>query len=227
MTAGDPELLAQGRAADVYDLGDGTVLRRYRTAHDTASEAKVMAWARAAGLPVPEVHRSDGPELVMDLAPGPTMLEDLGAHPWRMVHHARLLADLSAQVGRVRAPEWLATPPDVPAGDALLHLDLHPMNVILSPEGPVLIDWTNAARGEADFDAAYSDVLMSTFEVAGWKDRLGRRLLLAAFRGRRGRRQIERHRRAACARRLADANVTPGERAALQRLLRRSAGRPG
>ena len=220
MPADAPKLLAQGRAADVFDLGDGTVLRRYRIDHDTEREAEVMAWARTAGLAVPEVHRSDGPELVMDLVPGPTMLEDLGAHPWRMVHHARLLADLSAQVGRVRAPEWLATPSDVPAGNALLHLDLHPMNVILSPDGPVLIDWTNAARGEADFDAAYSDVLMSTFEVGSRRDRLGRAVLLAVFRTRRGRRQVRRYRREACARRLADANVTPGERTALQRLLR-------
>ena len=49
-----------------------------------------------------------------------------------------------------------------------------PSNVILAPDGPVIIDWTNAARGDADFDSAYSDVLMSTFEVSGWRDRLGR-----------------------------------------------------
>ena len=220
MSGDEPTLLAQGRAADVFDLGDGTVLRRYRIDHDTEREAKVMAWALAAGLPVPKVHRSEGTELVMDLVPGSTMLQDLGERPWRVVHHARLLADLLGRVGEVRAPEWLPTPDGVPAGDALLHLDLHPMNVILSPDGPVLIDWTNAARGDADFDSAYSDVLMSTFEVDGWRDRLGRAVLLAVFRARRGRARVARYRREAVRRRLADANVTPGERAALQRLLR-------
>lgn len=198
----------------------GTVLRRYRIDHDTEREAKVMAWARDAGLPVPRVHRAEGTELVMDLVPGPTMLEDLGARPWRVVHHARVLADLLDRVGRVRAPEWLPTPTDVPPGVALLHLDLHPMNVILSPSGPVLIDWTNAARGDANFDSSYSDVLMSTFEVDGWRDRLGRAVFLAAFRTTRGRARVARYRREACLRRLADAHVTPGERAALQRLLR-------
>ena len=34
-----PRLLATGRAAEVFDLGDGTVLRRYRVDHDTALEA--------------------------------------------------------------------------------------------------------------------------------------------------------------------------------------------
>ena len=220
MTAKEPKLLARGRAADVFDLGDGTVLRRYRIDHDTGREAEVMAWALDAGLPVPKVHRSGGTELVMDLVPGPTMLEDLGERPWLVVRHARLLADLLDRVGRVRAPGWLDTPEGVPAGDALLHLDLHPMNVILSPSGPVLIDWTNAARGDADFDSAYSDVLMSTFEVGGWRDRLGRAVLLGVFRAARGRARIARHRHAACRRRLADANVTAGERAALERLLR-------
>ena len=220
MTADAPKLLAQGRAADVFDLGDGTVLRRYRIDHDTGREAKVMAWACEAGLPVPKVHRSEGTDLVMALVPGPTMLEDLGARPWRVVRHALLLADLLDRVGRVRAPEWLPTPDGVPPGVALLHLDLHPMNVILSARGPVLIDWTNAARGDADFDSAYSDVLMSTFEVDGWRDRLGRAVLLAAFRARRGRARVARYRREAALRRLADANVTPGERSALQRMVR-------
>ena len=220
MAADEPKLLAQGRAADVFDLGDGTVLRRYRIDHDTEREARVMARALEAGVPVPRVHRSEGADLVMDLVPGPTMLEDLSARPWRVAAHARLLADLLELVGGVRAPDWLPNPDGVPAGDALLHLDLHPMNVILSPSGPVVIDWTNAGRGDADFDSSYSDVLMSTFEVDGWRDRLGRAVFLAAFRTTRGRARVARYRREACLRRLADAHVTPGERAALQRLLR-------
>ena len=36
--------IASGRAAEVFDLGDGTVLRRYRGDKDTAEEARVMRW---------------------------------------------------------------------------------------------------------------------------------------------------------------------------------------
>ena len=32
--------------------------------------------------------------------------------------------------------------------------DLHPANVILSPDGPVVIDWTNARRGGGEADLA-------------------------------------------------------------------------
>ncbi len=76
-------LLASGRAADVYDLGDGTVLRRYRhSRHDTEHEARVMRHVAEHGFPVPEVQRAEGRDLVMDRVDGPTMLEAIEAAPW-------------------------------------------------------------------------------------------------------------------------------------------------
>ena len=45
----------------------------------------------------------------------------------------------------------------------MLHLDLHPMNVILSPrQGVYVIDWTDAAAGPAGFDGAFGYVEMAT-----------------------------------------------------------------
>ncbi len=46
------------------------------------------------------------------------------------------------------------------AGDRLLHLDLHPGNVILGPSGPVVIDWTNAPVGDPAVDAALTWVIL-------------------------------------------------------------------
>lgn len=48
--AGKP--LASGRAADVFDQGDGTVLRRYRDDHDSKIEARAMNWLADRGLPI-------------------------------------------------------------------------------------------------------------------------------------------------------------------------------
>ena len=76
----------------------------------------------------------------------------------------------------------------MPPGDALVHLDLHPMNVLLGPRGPVIIDWTNASRGAAAFDAGYTYVLMSTFEVSGLRDRVAQQVLVRTFAAYRGRR---------------------------------------
>ena len=87
-------LIASGRAADVFDLGDGTVLRRYRNDHDSGPEGRVMGWLAASGVSVPTVHRATGREMVMDHVSGPTMLDDLQRRPWRLWRHARTLADL-------------------------------------------------------------------------------------------------------------------------------------
>ena len=61
-------LIGSGRAADVYDIGDGRVLRRNRTGAGTEREAAVMRHLWRHGYPVPEVHHADGADLVMDRA---------------------------------------------------------------------------------------------------------------------------------------------------------------
>ena len=38
--------------------------------------------------------------------------------------------------------------------DRLLHLDLHPDNVLVAGQGVMVIDWQNAARGPAGADLA-------------------------------------------------------------------------
>jgi aminoglycoside phosphotransferase (APT) family kinase protein len=212
-------LIASGRAADVFDLGDGTVLRRYRSDHDSEPEGRLMRWLADSGVPVPRVHRANGRDLVMDLVSGPSMLDDLQRRPWRLLRHARTLAALQRSINDVVAPDWLPTAGAVPDGGAVVHGDLHPMNVILGPEGPVVIDFTNAASGLAEFDAAMSYVLMSTFEPSSVIDRLGQRLLVTEFRRSRGRRVVDAGLVDACRFRLADANVTVGERQRVERLL--------
>jgi tRNA A-37 threonylcarbamoyl transferase component Bud32 len=169
------QLLGKGRDADVFAIGGERVLRRYRNPRRSAAgEARVMAYARAQGLPVPEVFDVDGPDLVMARVTGPTMAAALVRRPWTLASQAGVLAELHRQVHAVAAPEWLAGAFDDSspgAGSALLHLDLHPENVLLTADGPVLIDWTNAARGAAAADVADAWLVMSVGSVPGsrWK----------------------------------------------------------
>jgi aminoglycoside phosphotransferase (APT) family kinase protein len=156
-------LLASGRDCDVFDIGDGLVLRRAKTGRSLENEARVMRWVGEQGYPVPRVDRAEGPDLVMERVDGPTMVRDLRAHPWRARSHARVLAGLHARLHELAAPEWLQ-PAEVP-GDAVIHRDFHPLNVILSPGGPVVIDWPNAARGSPAADVAQSWIIMATSEV--------------------------------------------------------------
>ena len=49
----------------------------------------------------------------------------------------------------------------LPPGDGLCHADLHPGNVIMTADGPRLIDWTGAVRAGAALDIACAHVLLS------------------------------------------------------------------
>lgn len=220
-------LLASGRAADVYDLEDGTVLRRYRDPHsDIALEAQIMAHVAEAGYPVPRVHSVAGNDIVMDRIEGPTMLERLVEAPWRAVASARTLARLQRRLAEIEAPTWLlASTADASHQHSVLHLDLHPMNVIMSPDGPVVIDWTNAAGGPAGFDAAVTYVEMATFTPETTPERALQQVVSRSFRRFRGHRLLDAYLVAACDHRLADRNVLPDERIAIAALRKKTLSR--
>lgn len=229
MTDEPGPLLASGRAADVFDVGDGRVLRRYRDRSsggdlDASLEARVMAYVRERGYPVPRVHDVDGTDLVMDRIDGPTMLESLEASPWKVVWYARVLARLQRQLARIAAPEWmLANSADSQRPQSVLHLDLHPMNVIMSSKGPVVIDWTNAAGGPGGFDGALTYVEIMTFATEGVVDRVGQQVFGRSFRWFRGSRVIAPYMSAACDHRLGDAGLLPDERVAVAAMRRKVA----
>jgi len=153
------EILGIGRSADVFEHGPGEVLRRYRTPRDTAREVAAMEHARGHGYPAPAARALNDTDIAMTRVPGPTMLEDMMQRPWRMARHATTLARLLDRLHAVPAPPWLPAP--VGDGCALLHLDLHPENVILSPDGPVVIDWPNAARGPGAADVAHTWLVLA------------------------------------------------------------------
>lgn len=122
--------LAFGRDADVYEVDDGRVLRRYRHGGDVAEEVAVMAYVQRHGFPVPRVYEADGADLVMERVDGPTMLRSLLDGDTGPVAGGELLADLHNRLHAL-APRRSGDP-----ADRVLHLDLHPDNVILSAAGP-------------------------------------------------------------------------------------------
>jgi aminoglycoside phosphotransferase (APT) family kinase protein len=220
MTDSPGPLLASGRAADVFDIGGGKVLRRYRDiAPDLEHEARIMSYVSERDYPVPAVHSALGRDLVMDRVDGPTMLEALERAPWKLVWYARVLARLQRRLARLTAPTWmLAETADFDQRHSVLHLDLHPMNVILSRRGPVVIDWTNAAGGSAGFDAALTFVEISTFPTQTPRDIVGQRVFAQSFRRFRGAESLDAFLPPACDHRLSDRNILPDERVAVAAL---------
>jgi aminoglycoside phosphotransferase (APT) family kinase protein len=156
------QLIGAGRTADVYDIGRGRVLRRYRVPRDVQAEAEVMAYVAGTGFPVPAVYDADGADLLMERLDGGDMLTDLGRRPWRARRHARTLAGLHDRLHTIAAPAGL---PAFGPGDRVLHLDLHPANVMLTSRGPVVIDWINARAGAPGADVAMAYLIMASSEV--------------------------------------------------------------
>jgi aminoglycoside phosphotransferase (APT) family kinase protein len=166
-------LLGAGRTCDVYDLGQGRVLRRYRGPFDPQSKAQIMRHVQAeaqimrhldeAGFPVPKVYDANGPDLIIERLTGRDMLAELGRKPWLVRPYGRLLATLHNRLHEIQAPPGLATA--FQPGDRMLHLDLHPANVMLTSRGPVVIDWSGARAGAAGADVAMAYLIMASSDV--------------------------------------------------------------
>ena len=129
-------------------------------------EARVMEYVRGQGFSVPAVEEvsEDGLDMVIERIEGPDMVAMMGSRPWAIPHLGRMLADLHHGLHELTAPAWLDDAP-VGRGFGLLHLDLHPLNVMMGPRGPVVIDWARACRGDPDVDVAIAWVLMASGEV--------------------------------------------------------------
>jgi len=195
---------SQGRASRVTDRGDGTILR---VGGRPEAEARIMELARSHGIPVPRVHEVQPASLVLERIDGPTMGQHLARHPWLVGPHVRTLADLHDGLHAIPFE-----------GARLVHFDLHPDNVLISPDGPVLIDWTNAHGGDPDADLAMTWLIFAT--SAGLPGRLMARL----FQSRVGRTSIVRGLADAGAFRTSDPNVTDAEKQRVTDVSRKLAG---
>lgn len=176
--------LAEGRDSEIFEHGTGRVLRVARDGRSLVAEAEIMRYVRAHGYPCPEVHDAGDGYLVMERLDGPTLMEQVGKPPFPLRRAGHLLADLHERLHRIPAPPGLRMAP-LP-GDRLVHRDLHPMNVMMTSSGPMVIDWSNASAGDPAFDVADTWVLFACAKppMAGI-DRvivpIGRRVLMRAF----------------------------------------------
>jgi aminoglycoside phosphotransferase (APT) family kinase protein len=225
-------LIASGRDGDIFEFGDGLVLRKARNGRSIEHEARVMRYAAEQGYPVPEVFevRADGSEIIMERIDGPLMMESMAKRPWTIPRYASLLADLHDQLHEIPAPDWLTGSAD--RGDRLVHLDLHPLNVLMSSRGPVVIDWANAARGNGLIDVAFTYVLLTcpqmpgprALQIAAQPAREGlARLFACRYRGN----NFEESVAVAADLKTLDRNMTQDEIANLHRLTRRMRKKAG
>ena len=182
------ELIGVGRMAEVYAVGNDTVLKLDRVEFNGAAEheAVILREVARAGLPVPHVVETvmvDGRHgIVMEQLHGPLLTElirtggGLGdlAEKFVELHtsmHAfvapsapDLIERLAAEIERSDLP--VATRTDLVAclrrndgATGLCHFDFHADNVIVTESGWKVIDWLTAASGPPIADFARSLLL--------------------------------------------------------------------
>jgi aminoglycoside phosphotransferase (APT) family kinase protein len=114
------------------------------------------------------------------------MWEILGKAPWRLfsfarvttklhaeMHSRKIQANLPFQVDRLEykirhakalssrlQKATLSTLFELPNGDSLCHGDFHPLNILLSIRGPVIIDWITSSIGNPLADLARSTIII-------------------------------------------------------------------
>jgi tRNA A-37 threonylcarbamoyl transferase component Bud32 len=154
-----------------------------------------------------EVH-SDA--LVLERIDGPTMLEEIQRQPWRFMSFGRELGRVHRRV----------------LDSGVAHGDFHPLNIILGPAGPVVIDWSNGHEGDAMPDIAFSQVILATSEAdfPRWLEFLARavrRRFVAAYLDGIGKRPGADLLREAAERRLLDPHLRERELESVRDLQRR------
>lgn len=183
-------------------------------------EANVARAIAESGFPTPavgEMLELDGRRGIMyERVVGVSMLEDIRHRPWLLLRHACTLADLQAQFHQLSVPGLYSCrdglrhsirraphlPEDLrqrvlvaletlPDGTALCHGDFHPGNVLISPAGPVVIDWMTARLGSPWADVTRTSLILTIgVKAAGrqvspllrWASGLFHRTYLARYR---------------------------------------------
>lgn len=219
-------LLASGRDADIFEYGPGLVLRRSRNERSVVKEARLMEFVRSKGYPVPAVEQvsDDGLQIVMERIDGSNMVDALAKRPWTARRLGRVLGALHRDLHAIEAPDWADDAP-IGHGGQLLHLDLHPLNVMIGSRGPVVIDWTNACRGDPSIDVALSWAIIAAGQVdTNWLvGKVATRIrstLMSSFLGEVDAAAARRALRDAVTWKVRDANLSEEEQAGMWHLLK-------
>jgi tRNA A-37 threonylcarbamoyl transferase component Bud32 len=103
--------LNEGREAEIFDWGEGRVLRLYRSTEadrEAQYQAELLREIAGVGLRVPLVHEvatfMGRPGIVMERLDGPDLLTDLARRPWRVLHVGAVCGRLHARLNDTPAP---------------------------------------------------------------------------------------------------------------------------
>ncbi|HZT67080.1 MAG TPA: phosphotransferase [Acidimicrobiales bacterium] len=166
---------------------------------------------------VDRVDVAGRPGLVLQHIAGVDLAAQVRRRPWRVRAAARVLARSHARIHQVIPPAWLPSLAELivakisrsplvdeelrrrtiealaaldeggEASGRLCHGNLHLANIVMGRQGPVLLDWADAARGDPDSEVALTLVRYRVARSGGRKplpapvDAAGRHVLRRAY----------------------------------------------
>ncbi|MGG3281323.1 phosphotransferase family protein [Paenibacillus solani] len=192
------ELVGMGNTANVYRWGNHEVIKvfhdHFNSTYEANKEAKNAELISSLNLRAPQYSgllEYEGKScLVYERIDGPTMLWQIEPTKENISYHAKLMAQLHAEIHQARVDmepnlkteigaliDSSAVTNDhekqmiqhilhtLPEGHTVCHYDFHPDNIIISPQGPIVIDWLNVWIGHQAADVARSSMMMQSHSL--------------------------------------------------------------
>jgi len=156
--------------------GQVSALRLFRPEQVDAARREAIAMTAARGVaPVPQLRREcvwyGRPALFLEWMRGVPLRDRLFANPAAAFDLGVAFGGAQALIHTVEAPQvlqsggwtdWIGIPfPDEARGNALLHFDYHPLNVLIDGRNVSgVVDWPNCGAGDPRLDAARTLVML-------------------------------------------------------------------
>lgn len=183
-------------------------------------EASINSLLSKSGLNVPEIFGTiqiNGRSgIIFQRVSGISMLQEIINDPAKLTEYSLLLAQLHFKMHRIQTHQLkslkeilrskierssgtddnvkattLNVLDSLPDGNAVCHNDFHPDNILISSEGPIIIDWPDAAAGNPLADVARTSLILQfgaphddrgiTNKIASMREYLNRKYLDCYF----------------------------------------------
>lgn len=157
----ESNLLAQGSHARVYIVGDHVLVRRLKNYQGTYPNTDLMSYLKLLGFPTPTLFEARYDTLIMERLHGPTLLQSLIAQETSLAEAVHIMVQLHEQLHSLQPPQSPASDGQPPGEARVLHMDIHPGAIILTPNGPHLVDWEDARLGPPELDLAATALIFA------------------------------------------------------------------
>ncbi|MBD2868264.1 phosphotransferase [Paenibacillus arenilitoris] len=186
--------VGRGKTADVFEWGRAEVVKLFHDRSEAAREAKNAEVIDTLGVRAPKcsglIEAEGRLGIRYERVNGMSLLRHMEGTRESMIQSAKIMAEVQFELHGVKVwhlanlktdfyrrvrqsghlSEWqkeqvLAILDALPEGHALCHYDLHPDNILLTGDGPVVIDWMNVLTGHPAADVARTSMMLQSHAV--------------------------------------------------------------